>query len=103
VKLQNTIEDRSELENGSILWKYYDDLECTILAEGNYQEYDDFFWYKNGKFHREDGPACVYSNGEKEWCINGEDVFNSQENNLHLYDDLSEEFKMSIIKYELSK
>jgi hypothetical protein len=29
-------------------------------------------WYLNGKLHREDGPACEYSNGDKEWCLNGE-------------------------------
>ncbi len=28
-------------------------------------------WYKNGKLHREDGPACEYANGHKEWYLNG--------------------------------
>lgn len=27
--------------------------------------------YKEGKLHREDGPAVEYSNGEKEWWIDG--------------------------------
>ncbi len=30
------------------------------------------FWYLNGKFHREDGPAVVYASGSKFWYINGE-------------------------------
>jgi antitoxin component YwqK of YwqJK toxin-antitoxin module len=31
----------------------------------------DKFWYKNGKLHREDGPACEYANGDKAWNQNG--------------------------------
>jgi hypothetical protein len=30
-----------------------------------------YCWYKNGKLHREDGPAIEWSNGYKEWWING--------------------------------
>jgi hypothetical protein len=29
-------------------------------------------WYRNGKVHREDGPAVVNSDGSKEWYQNGE-------------------------------
>jgi len=29
------------------------------------------YWYLNGNFHREDGPACEYGNGSKEWYLNG--------------------------------
>jgi len=29
-------------------------------------------WYKNGKVHREDGPAVIYSNGTQYWYKNGE-------------------------------
>ena len=29
-------------------------------------------WKKNGKFHREDGPAVIDSNGTKEWHLKGE-------------------------------
>jgi len=29
------------------------------------------FWYLNGKFHREDGPAVEYANGDKWWYLNG--------------------------------
>jgi len=28
------------------------------------------FWYKEGKYHRIDGPACEYSIGYKEWYLN---------------------------------
>ena len=29
-------------------------------------------WYKNGKVHRENGPAKILAGGEKEWWLNGE-------------------------------
>ena len=29
------------------------------------------YWYKEGKLHREDGPAIEYKNGIKEWFQNG--------------------------------
>jgi hypothetical protein len=29
------------------------------------------FWYKNGKRHREDGPAIEWASGNKEWYVNG--------------------------------
>jgi len=31
----------------------------------------DKFWYVNGKCHRIDGPACEYANGSKSWYVNG--------------------------------
>ena len=30
------------------------------------------FWYFNGKFHREDGPAIECADGAKEWYLNDE-------------------------------
>ena len=29
-------------------------------------------WYRNGKLHRESGPALEYANGTKYWYLNGE-------------------------------
>ena len=29
------------------------------------------YWYLNGELHREDGPACEFSDGSKEWYKNG--------------------------------
>jgi len=31
----------------------------------------DKFWYKNGKLHRDDGPAVEYKNGIKFWYKEG--------------------------------
>ena len=36
-----------------------------IDSDGN------FYWYINGKLHREDGPAIEYADGSKAWFING--------------------------------
>ena len=43
------------------------------------------FWYLDGKFHREDGPAIEYADGYKEWWLNGkqatwEQVFRQAKN-----------------------
>ena len=42
------------------------------MNEYTVKVYDDGdkLWYKNGKLHREDGPA-VERNGTKEWWVNG--------------------------------
>jgi c-di-AMP phosphodiesterase-like protein len=91
------------VSGGVTIW--HEDQNFIIQCNGIYNETNEkaFYNYKNGLLHNENGPAVEWYNGEKEWCINGEDVFNSQENNLPLYDNLTEEFKKSIIKYELSK
>jgi len=38
-----------------------------------YSEFDNGLktWFKNHKYHREDGPAIEYSNGVKSWWLNG--------------------------------
>ena len=28
-------------------------------------------WYLNGQIHSEDGPAVEWADGNKEWCLNG--------------------------------
>jgi hypothetical protein len=36
-------------------------------------ENGDKLWFKNGKLHREDDlPAAEYSNGRKEWWVDGD-------------------------------
>lgn len=39
---------------------------------GIYHEIGCTFWLKDNKLHREDGPACEWINGDKEWYLNGE-------------------------------
>lgn len=49
-------------------------------------------WYQNGLRHREDGPAIEYHDGEKQWYLNGneisEDEFNQWLAKKHLNERL---------------
>jgi len=38
-------------------------------------------WFKNGKRHREDGPAVEWFNEDKEWWLNGERINMQQMSN----------------------
>ena len=38
------------------------------------------YWYLNGKYHREDGPAVECSNGAKFWRLNGEELTEEEYN-----------------------
>jgi hypothetical protein len=42
----------------------------------------DKFWYLHDttKYHRIDGPAIEYANGNKEWCINGKEYSEEEYN-----------------------
>jgi hypothetical protein len=42
-------------------------IEYTVKVYANGTK----FWYLNGKYHREDGPAAEYANGTKFWHLNG--------------------------------
>lgn len=35
-------------------------------------QFGTIIWYKDGKYHREDGPAIKYADGTKVWYLNGE-------------------------------
>jgi hypothetical protein len=54
--------------------RYFSDEAMTVLhrEDGPAVEYSDGDkdWYINGKRHREDGPAIEYTNGYKAWYIN---------------------------------
>ncbi len=51
----------------------WDDNIIQNLPDGSYVDRNDSVCYtKNGKFHREDGPAIEYYNGDKCWYRNGE-------------------------------
>ena len=45
----------------------------TGIATGN----NGIYWYKNGNFHREDGPAWIRKDGLKTWWLDGKGIFNS--------------------------
>jgi len=54
---------------------YYSDKEMTKLhrEDGPACEWSDGSkaWWLNGKLHREDGPAVEYADGSKQWYLNG--------------------------------
>jgi len=45
--------------------RHRDDGPAVIHANGNRE------WYKNGERHRDDGPAVIHANGNREWYKNG--------------------------------
>jgi len=40
-------------------------------SDGSYKDDgDNIYWYnEDGEYHREDGPACIFYNGELEWWL----------------------------------
>ena len=45
-----------------------------ITYEVNVNDGGTKFWWINGKLHREDGPACEWTDGDKAWYLNGEEL-----------------------------
>jgi len=70
--------------NGTIIWRNekgkYHRLEGPAIEWAN----GDKSWYKEGLRHRMDGPAREFTDGNKEWYINGvklsEEEFNKRVN-----------------------
>lgn len=58
---------------------YYKDKEMTIFhrEDGPAIEWPngDKSWYLNDKLHRVGGPAIEYADGSKGWFVNGEFIF----------------------------
>jgi len=46
------------------------------------------FWYKDNLFHREDGPAIIWKNGDKSWHIDNNHLWNSHWAKLDLRDKI---------------
>ena len=47
--------------------KYHREDGPAVITRGG-----DIYWYMNGRIHREDGPAYITLSGYKEWYKNGE-------------------------------
>jgi hypothetical protein len=84
---------------------YYETSKYTTLCQGKYYDGCGTYYFKDGKFHRDDGPACVVDNFSKAWWFDGVFVHNTigSECEFENICDLPNELKQSIIKYELSK
>ena len=57
------------------------------------------FWYKEGKLHQEDGPACEFLNGTKKWYLEGEWYSQINLNNFVVLD--YDKGKYDLIWYKL--
>jgi len=44
----------------------FNDEPALIYAESGFRE-----WYRNGKVHRDDGPAVLWADGQQEWWRDG--------------------------------
>jgi len=42
------------------------------MRNGLYIQFGTSYYYLNGKFHREDGPAIEWADGDKSWYRHGE-------------------------------
>ena len=60
---------------------------------------DGTIYYKNkkGQYHREDGPAVLYSNGTKVWSING--LIHREDGPAIEYPGGYSEYRLSNIRY----
>ena len=60
------------------------------------------FWYINGKFHREDGPAVEWTNGDKFWYLDGkqytEKEFKEKQEMVNTKEELKKYLKQ-MLKY----
>lgn len=107
-------------------WDYLDYLEIDLfdeityidgeIANGYYaDQYGNESWYKDGLYHRIDGPAAVYNDRSRHWLQNGEyyrendlpHIENHNGINYWLIEDRSyedfEKYKADLNKYILSK
>ena len=58
-------------------------------------------WYRDGQYHREDGPSIVWPNGETSWHLKGERLGDNEGGFWNLWDRLTVEQRGSptLLKY----
>ena len=49
--------------------KYHREDGPAVIGANGYQ-----YWYLNDQLHREDGPAIIHANGDQYWYLNGKDL-----------------------------
>jgi hypothetical protein len=89
--------------NGTHFWYkdgkiHREDGPAIIYSDGTH------FWYKDGKRHREDGPAIIRPNGYQSWYINDKHITNdiinwAKDRNIDL-NNMTDEDKI-ILKLEI--
>lgn len=73
-----TKDERTEYHNDEGLL-HREDGPAVIWNDGEKE------WYINGERHREDGPAIIYANGIKEWYLDGRRYLTEEEHNQEMY------------------
>jgi antitoxin component YwqK of YwqJK toxin-antitoxin module len=67
------LECKVVLSDKEIEWFESKKINLKLLEEYKIDEYGNQFWYKNGKFHRDnDLPAMIFSDGRQFWFKNGQ-------------------------------
>jgi hypothetical protein len=64
--------DSFKTEAGTFYYKKGTDISHRVDGPAREWSDGDKEWWINGQLHREDGPAVEYSNGTKQYWINGE-------------------------------
>jgi hypothetical protein len=92
---------------------YYKDRKMTIFhrEDGPAAEWSNGnkFWYLNGKLHREDGPAIEWSNGDKVWFLNNtiytEEEFKKKtaKETVLTMDEIAERLGIDVSKIKIAK
>lgn len=77
------VDDNSKLNEGKELteseFNDYVNSKSTMAVD----KYGHKFWKnKKGQYHREDGPACEYVHGIKQWFVEGKEL-TEQQFNIH--------------------
>ena len=65
-------------ENGDKFWKNKEGKYHRIDGPAVEYRNGDKSWYQNGKQHRIDGPAVEWNNGDRDWYLRGK-YFESKE------------------------
>lgn len=60
-------------------------------------------WLKNGSLHREDGPAVVWRNGNKEWYLEGQRLSEEEFNQWRMKQDLNAKLTSNLAPKPITK
>ena len=93
--------------------RYYSDRDMTIIhrEDGPAIEWSDGSkeWWLNGEFHREDGPAVEYANGYNEWWLNSkflseaEHARRTAKETILTLDEIAAKFGISVKQLKITK
>lgn len=80
------MEEYKDTISGETLWVWHTDTGVFYYKDNTKSKFHrvdgpaqiyhngDKLWRRNHKIHRLDGPAIEWGDGAKEWCIDGRDI-----------------------------